>query len=56
MTIAEDFARFGAGFGKQGVAPEVLHHAKRAVIDWYAALLPGAIVAPATMLEKAVSR
>ena len=31
----------------------VWHHAKRAVIDWYAALLPGSIVAPATVLEKA---
>ena len=32
---------------------EVIHHAKRAVIDWYAALLPGSIVAPATLLEQA---
>ncbi|HUK05385.1 MAG TPA: MmgE/PrpD family protein, partial [Burkholderiales bacterium] len=29
-------------------------HAKRAVIDWYAALLPGAVVAPATLLEAAL--
>ena len=33
--------------------PEVIHHAKRAVIDWYAALLPGSIVTPATMMEEA---
>jgi len=33
--------------------PEVIHHAKRAVIDWYAALLPGSIVTPATLLEEA---
>src|SRR6185503_17531752 len=26
----------------------------RAVIDWYAALLPGAVVAPATLLEAAL--
>ena len=32
---------------------EVIHHAKRAVIDWYAALLPGSKVAPATLLEQA---
>jgi 2-methylcitrate dehydratase PrpD len=31
----------------------VFHHAKRAVIDWYAALLPGSLVAPATVLEQA---
>ena len=34
---------------------EVIHHAKRAVIDWYAALLPGSRVAPATLLEQALS-
>ena len=32
---------------------EVIHHAKRAVIDWYAAMLPGSIIAPATLLEQA---
>ena len=32
---------------------DVTHHAKRAVIDWYAALLPGSKVAPATLLEQA---
>ena len=35
--------------------PEVMHHAKRAVIDWYAALLPGSIVTPATVLEQALA-
>ncbi|MGQ0544945.1 MAG: MmgE/PrpD family protein [Betaproteobacteria bacterium] len=34
---------------------DVLHHAKRAVIDWYAAYYPGSVVAPATLLEKAFS-
>ncbi len=34
---------------------EVWHHAKRAVIDWYACLLPGSIVEPATILEKALA-
>lgn len=35
--------------------PEVIHHAKRAVIDWYASLLPGSQVAPATLLEQALA-
>ena len=35
------------------LSDEVIHHAKRAVIDWYAALLPGSKVAPATLLEQA---
>jgi 2-methylcitrate dehydratase PrpD len=37
------------------LAPEVLHHAKRAVIDWHAALYPGAVVPPATLLEKSLT-
>jgi 2-methylcitrate dehydratase PrpD len=36
------------------VAAEVLHHAKRAVIDWHAALFPGAVMPPATVLERAL--
>ena len=34
---------------------EVIHHAKRAVIDWYASLLPGSRVPPATLLEQALA-
>jgi 2-methylcitrate dehydratase PrpD len=34
---------------------EAIHHAKRAVIDWYASLLPGSRVAPATLLEQALA-
>lgn len=34
---------------------DVVHHAKRAVIDWYASLLPGSQVAPATLLEQALA-
>jgi len=34
---------------------EVIHHAKRAVIDWYASLLPGSRVAPAILLEQALA-
>jgi 2-methylcitrate dehydratase PrpD len=37
------------------LSDEVVHHAKRAVIDWYASLLPGSIVAPATLLEQALA-
>ena len=35
--------------------PEVIHHAKRAVIDWYASFLPGSLVAPAVLLEQALA-
>jgi 2-methylcitrate dehydratase PrpD len=53
MHIVEQFARYAVGYRTQDISPEVLHHAKRAVIDWYAALLPGAVLPPATLLEKA---
>ena len=34
---------------------EVIHHAKRAVVDWYACLLPGSRIAPAALLEQALA-
>ena len=55
MTIAQIFAEFGAKLRPQDLRPEVIHHAKRAVIDWYAAWLPGSIEPPATLLEIAMS-
>ena len=54
MHVVETFAAWAEDFRKLPIPPEVLHHAKRAVIDWYAALLPGAVVAPATLLEAAL--
>ena len=53
--VVERFAAWAVGSRTAPPAPEVLHHAKRAVIDWYAALLPGAVVPPATLLEKALT-
>ena len=38
----------------QSLAPELLHHAKRAVIDWHAALFPGAVAPPALLLERSL--
>ena len=52
--VVERFADWAVSFRAQELAPAVVHHAKRAVIDWYAALLPGAVVAPATLLETAI--
>jgi 2-methylcitrate dehydratase PrpD len=34
---------------------QAIHHAKRAVIDWYASLLPGSRIAPAVQLEQALA-
>ncbi|HEY8067395.1 MAG TPA: MmgE/PrpD family protein [Burkholderiales bacterium] len=55
MHVVERFAGWAEEYRGIPIAPEVLHHAKRAVIDWYAALLPGAVVAPATLLEKSLA-
>ena len=55
MSVVQRFARYAVDSRGAPVPPEALHHAKRAVIDWYAALLPGALVAPATLLEKALA-
>ena len=55
MTIVQSLAAFGAQLSHQNLSPEVLHHAKRAVIDWYAALLPGAVCEPPTLLEQALA-
>ena len=54
MHVVERFAAWAEGFRRVPVSAEVLHHAKRAVIDWHAALLPGAVVPPATLLEVAL--
>ena len=56
MYVVERFAAFAEASRRAPIAPEVLHHAKRAVIDWYAALFPGAVVPPATLLEQSARR
>jgi len=55
MHVVERLAGFSEAYRGRPIAPDVLHHAKRAVIDWYAALLPGAVVAPAVLLERALA-
>ena len=55
MYAAERCAAWAEAQRGKPLAPEVLHHAKRALIDWHAALYPGAVVAPATLLEKSLA-
>ncbi len=55
MYVVERLAGFAESFRGKPLPPLVLHHAKRAVIDWYAALLPGAVVPPATLLAVALA-
>ncbi len=51
--LIEQLADYAIREQSSTLPPEVMHHAKRAVIDWYASLLPGSIVTPATLMEEA---
>lgn len=51
-TVIETFAAFGARFHEAPTDAALLHHARRAVVDFYAAMLPGAVEAPAKLLEQ----
>jgi 2-methylcitrate dehydratase PrpD len=53
MYFVERCGAWAEDFRARAIPPEVLHHARRALIDWHAALLPGLVVAPATLLKKA---
>ncbi len=51
--LSQQLADYAVNEQTSKLPANVFHHAKRAVIDWYAALLPGSLVAPATVLEQA---
>src|SRR5258705_13231084 len=55
MHVVERLAEFAQIHRGRPIGPQVLHHAKRAVIDWHAALFPGARVGPAALLERALA-
>ncbi len=52
--VLQRFADYAASLRRGELPPEALHGAKRCVIDWFAATLPGGGVAPATMLSEAL--
>ncbi len=51
MYATEIFARYSSEFRQRSLSDEVVHHAKRAVIDWYASLFPGLDTEPVRLLE-----
>ena len=53
MHLVERFADWAVSFREKSLDKEVIHHARRAVIDWHAALHPGMVVPPVTLLQKA---
>ncbi|MCJ2133282.1 MmgE/PrpD family protein [Methylobacterium sp. J-026] len=54
-TVIEVLAAYAASERAHPLPETVLHHAKRALIDWFAALLPGARLPPATLLAAALA-
>ena len=54
-TVVETLAQYAVA-EQGGLLPEaVRHHARRALVDWFAALLPGSLLAPATLLAAALA-
>jgi 2-methylcitrate dehydratase PrpD len=53
MLATEVFARYAARFHNEPLSDDVLHHAKRAVVDWHASLYPG-LDAPSVLALEAV--
>jgi 2-methylcitrate dehydratase PrpD len=51
MLATQTFARFAHEAAERALPPEVLHHAQRAVIDWYASLYPGLAMPAVQVLE-----
>lgn len=55
MQLLQTLAEFAVESAQRTFPDYVIHHAKRALIDWYAALLPGSVVDPAMALERALA-
>src|ERR671935_882999 len=55
MHVVERYAAWAVEWRSRSIPPEVAHHARRAVIDWHAALYPGLVVPPATLLKRALT-
>ena len=53
MSLMAEIGEYGAWQMGQTPPPEALHHAKRAVLDWFSALYPGTQIDPCAQLLKA---
>ena len=54
MILIEKIADYIVGEQTKVLSNTTVHHAKRAVIDWFAAMYPGAVQAPNPMLRDAL--
>ena len=55
MYVTEALARYAGSLEGSPPPRDVLHHAKRAVIDWFASAYAGLGTPPVPMLEQAVA-
>ncbi|MDG0027320.1 MmgE/PrpD family protein [Trinickia sp. Y13] len=55
MYVTQALARYAASLQKAPPPEEVLHHAKRAVVDWFASAFAGLSVSPVPMLERVLA-
>ncbi|MEY4294337.1 MAG: hypothetical protein RLY82_25, partial [Pseudomonadota bacterium] len=53
MTLLESYGQYVAQSQSAALALSVIHHAKRALLDWQAALITGSDVPTATLLKNA---
>jgi 2-methylcitrate dehydratase PrpD len=51
MHATDVFGRYAEDYHQTALPDEVVHHAKRAVIDWYASLFPGLAANPLAQLQ-----
>jgi 2-methylcitrate dehydratase PrpD len=51
----EAFGDYAEAFRRQALPREVIHHAKRAVIDWYASVFPGYACAVVDLLKEVMA-
>lgn len=53
-TVIETYAAFAASLRTTSLSDAVRHHAERAIVDWFAACVPGGVMAPATLVAAAL--
>ena len=55
MTVISSYARFAVAARTMALPDAAVHHAKRSVVDWFAATLPGGREPPATLMAEALA-
>ena len=54
-TVLERFSSYAVSLREAPLPPEAMHHARRSVLDWFAAAIPGGVEPPATLLVEALA-